>query len=59
MKISIQHYINPLHLYCRFRDLGLFEDLAKSLCVAYEDSIYKWLTKCHAKCRCKWNNWWN
>lgn len=56
MKNSIQHYINPLHIYCRFRDMGLPEKLARFLCIAYEDSIYKLFKKGHTKCRYRHNS---
>ena len=36
IRASLQHFFNPLHLYCRLRDLGFSEDFARKLCRFYE-----------------------
>ena len=38
--LSIKHLINPLHVYCRLRDIGLKKERAKSLGGWYEKNIY-------------------
>jgi len=44
---TLQHYLNPLHVYCRLRDLGLSKDLAVFLCKFYERTVFRhlWLDK--------------
>ena len=39
----IKHYMNPLHIYCRLRGLGLAKDPAASLCRIYERIIFRHL----------------
>jgi hypothetical protein len=41
MTAVIQHYLNPLHIYCRLRNLGLAKGHAAFLCRAYERIIFK------------------
>ncbi|MBU1230205.1 MAG: hypothetical protein KKA55_10600 [Proteobacteria bacterium] len=36
-----QHYLNPLHVYCRLRDLGLPSPVARTLCAGYERVVYR------------------
>ncbi len=36
-----QHYLNPLHVYCRLRDLGLPGPVARTLCAGYERVLYR------------------
>ena len=41
---KLQHYLNPLHIYCRLRDIGLNMKVAKYLTRKYEKvfrRIYK------------------
>lgn len=38
---ALQHRLNPLHLYCRLRDLGLPTALARSLSSGYERLVYR------------------
>ena len=40
MPAAIKHYLNPLHVYCRLRDLGLAKNPAVFLCRIYERAIY-------------------
>lgn len=35
-----KHYMNPLHIYCRLRDLGLKKGAAGFLCQMYERRIF-------------------
>jgi hypothetical protein len=41
MPASIQHYLNPLHIYCRLRNLGLTKGHAAYICQIYERAIFK------------------
>jgi hypothetical protein len=41
IKATIKHYMNPLHIYCRLRDLGLAKGPACFLCRIYERAILK------------------
>ena len=38
---AIMHYINPLHIYCRMRDIGIAKRTAMFLCRIYECCIFK------------------
>jgi len=40
MPTAIKHYLNPLHVYCRLRDLGLAKGPAAFLCRIYERTIF-------------------
>ena len=37
----MQHLFNPLHLFCRLREVGVEQDKAKKFCCAYERYVYK------------------
>ncbi|MCG2776681.1 MAG: hypothetical protein L6406_13485 [Desulfobacterales bacterium] len=39
IRAILQHYLNPLHIYCRLMNLGLAKDLAIFLCRFYERAI--------------------
>jgi len=41
--LSIQHRLNPLHVYCRLVDNGLNKRFSLSICRYYEILIYSWL----------------
>lgn len=41
MTAIIQHYMNPLHIYCRLMDLGLGKGTAMFLCRVYERSFFR------------------
>jgi hypothetical protein len=41
MGADLKHYMNPLHIYCRLRDLGLGKGQAAFLCRIYERKIFK------------------
>lgn len=38
---AAQHYLNPLHVYCRLRDLGLPMALARGISSGYERALYR------------------
>ena len=38
---ALKHYFNPLHIYCRLRDMGIAKQSAMSLCRIYERSIFR------------------
>jgi hypothetical protein len=39
---AIRHYMNPLHVYCRLRDVGVSKGLAVLICRIYERLIFKY-----------------
>jgi hypothetical protein len=41
MTAELKHYINPLHVYCRLRDLGMGKESACFLCRIYERFVFK------------------
>jgi len=40
MTSALKHYLNPLHLYCRLRDVGIQKNIAIWLCRFYERNIF-------------------
>jgi hypothetical protein len=40
MGSTLKHYMNPLHVYCRLRDLGLGKGPAGFLCRIYERAVF-------------------
>ena len=40
MNTSLQHYLNPLHIFCRLRGLGLAKKPAFYVCYFYEYIIF-------------------
>lgn len=38
---ALTHRLNPLHLYCRLRDMGLPGALARTLTAGYERVVYR------------------
>ena len=38
---ATQHYLNPLHVYCRLRDLGLPGPVARTISSGYERILYR------------------
>jgi len=45
---ALTHHLNPLHLYCRLRDMGLSGALARSITRGYERLLYRPMTHPHA-----------
>jgi len=43
MTASLQHYLNPLHIYCRLRNMGLAKGVAVFLCRVYERAIFRYI----------------
>jgi hypothetical protein len=39
MIASVQHYANPLHIYCRLCDLGVSRKNAKWICARIEPAL--------------------
>ena len=40
MSTLLQHYLNPLHIFCRLREIGLPKTPAIFLCQFYERAIF-------------------
>lgn len=48
MNAALKHYLNPLHIYCRLREIGMGKEKAVALCSLYERYVFKYfLTKAH------------
>jgi len=41
LRRHLQHFLNPLHLYCRLQEAGLAESLARRVSWAYERTVYR------------------
>jgi hypothetical protein len=39
--MDIRHYLNPLHVYCRFKDCGVFSDEFIIVFICKYDRHYK------------------
>jgi len=44
-KNMITHFINPLHLYCKLRDIGISKETSQTICKKIEQII---MTKTNA-----------
>ncbi|MDD4649938.1 MAG: hypothetical protein PHO79_08010 [Desulfoplanes sp.] len=40
LRMLVQHYCNPLHVYCRLRELGIASSVALRMCTIYEKIIF-------------------
>jgi len=40
MPTTFKHILNPLHIYCRLRDIGLTKGAAGFICRFYERAIF-------------------
>jgi hypothetical protein len=40
---AFQHVFNPLHVYCRLKDIGLPGFMARKMCRAYERFVFRLL----------------
>jgi hypothetical protein len=40
----LKHTLNPLHIYCRLRNLGVDKDKAIYLCRLYERYVFRFFT---------------
>jgi len=45
MTNALRHFLNPLHVYCRLRDMGLGKGVASSFCVFYEKAVFRFLVR--------------
>ncbi|GAB6124708.1 hypothetical protein [Humidesulfovibrio idahonensis] len=43
LRRHLQHLLNPLHLYCRLKEAGVTEAMARRLSQAYERALYRHL----------------
>jgi hypothetical protein len=43
MRATILHFVNPLHIYCRLRNLGIPKSKARRICETYEFSVFNYL----------------
>jgi len=41
LRNAVQHMLNPLHMYCRLKDIGVRGPAAQVMCRAYERYIYR------------------
>ena len=40
MSLFLQHHLNPLHVFCRLRKVGLPKKPAISICKLYERAVF-------------------
>ena len=38
-----QHVLNPLHVFCRLRQVGVSGSVARGVCRVYERGLYRFL----------------
>jgi hypothetical protein len=51
MTAVIQHYLNPLHIYCRLRNIGFAKAQAGVICSIYERMIFNsFIVRRNAEC---------
>jgi hypothetical protein len=41
IRSKLQHRLNPLHVYCRLRCLGVAHHPARAMCYCYERMLYR------------------
>jgi hypothetical protein len=41
LKNSLQHLLNPVHMYCRLMDFGMTKTRARRMCAVYERVFYR------------------
>ncbi|MGE4194329.1 MAG: hypothetical protein AB7E51_13130 [Pseudodesulfovibrio sp.] len=41
LRSRLQHRLNPLHVYCRLRSLGLAHRTASAVSLCYERALYR------------------
>ncbi|WP_167336397.1 hypothetical protein [Desulfonatronum thioautotrophicum] len=41
VRFFFQHHFNPLHLYCRLREIGVNTCTAQRVCTMYERFVYR------------------
>ncbi|WP_419785106.1 hypothetical protein [Pseudodesulfovibrio sp.] len=42
-RCRLQHHLNPLHVYCRLRTLGVDQRTAKMVSACYEKIVYRFV----------------
>ncbi|MEW6665103.1 MAG: hypothetical protein AB1512_07775 [Thermodesulfobacteriota bacterium] len=42
--LTVQHRLNPLHVYCRFLKIGLNRRFSTTLCKSYEMVLFCWMS---------------
>lgn len=45
MTPALQHFLNPLHIYCRMIDFGFSKDFAMFICRAYESLAFRYFLR--------------
>ena len=45
VRCFFQHHMNPLHVYCRLRSLGMHNSAAFRVCSLYEKYVYRFWMK--------------
>jgi hypothetical protein len=41
LRSLFQHYCNPLHIYCRLREMGITSPVALRMCSVYERFVFR------------------
>jgi len=41
LRLYFQHVFNPLHVYCRLRNIGVETSRAQRVCFVYERFVYR------------------
>ena len=41
LRMLFQHVCNPLHVYCRLRDMGMDSHVAMRVCTLYERVLFR------------------
>lgn len=42
IRARLQHRMNPLHIYCRLREMGMSCNAAQRMTGFYERFVYRW-----------------
>ncbi|MBN2122948.1 MAG: hypothetical protein JW821_01525 [Deltaproteobacteria bacterium] len=42
--LTVQHRLNPLHVYCRFLEAGLNRRFSSTICKSYEMMFFCWMS---------------
>ncbi|MDD3312378.1 hypothetical protein [Pseudodesulfovibrio sp.] len=43
LRCRLQHHLNPLHVYCRLRTLGMAPRAARAVSFCYERVVYRFV----------------
>jgi len=41
MKTKLKHILNPVHMYCRLREMGIRKKVSKTIASFYEIKLHK------------------